>query len=81
MSTNAHSRTIIQDYNLVRMPDRGRTLGYNENSHILCALLDRHTEFRIRREVQCRGTVIHDQDLRLAHQGAGNGQALPLSAG
>ena len=69
----AHGRdALAHDHRGQRDPARGGTA--------YAALADGVAKRRVGLKVERRGGVIHDQDLRRAHQGTRNGQALALTA-
>ena len=81
MGSHTCDLTVIQYDDLVRMADSGSSLGYDKGRGLIFQSPDCCTEFCIRCVVQCGGTVIQDQDLRLSDQGSRNGQTLSLSTG
>ena len=81
MGTYTYKLTIIQHNNLIGIPNGGSTLRYDEGGGRIGHVADRQTEIGVRCIVQCRCTVIQDQDLRLSYQRSGDGKALPLTAG
>ena len=81
MGSHTCDLPIIQDDDLVRMADRGGTLGYDKGCGLIFQSTDCCTEFCIRCIVQCGGTVIQDQDLGLSDQGSCDRQTLSLSTG
>ena len=81
MGSHTCDLSIIQDDDLVRMTDRGCTLGYDEGCGLIFQSTECCTEFCIRCIVQCGSTVIQDQDLGISDQGSCNRQTLSLSTG
>ena len=68
----AHGRdALAHDHRGQREPARGGTA--------CAALADGMAKRRVGLKVERRGGIIHDQDLRRAHQGTRNGQALTLA--
>ena len=81
MSALSHQFAVIQHQNQIRIPHRGRPLGDDERGRRLGHIANSHPQTGIGGVIQCGSTVVHNQNLRLANQRAGNGQSLPLTAG
>ena len=63
------------------MSDGRSPLGYNKGRCVAFQFLQCHSELCICRIIQCRSTVIQNQDFRFPYQSSCNGQTLSLSAG
>ena len=72
---------FIEHHDAVRIHDRGHTLRHDHHDGILHFLLQLLAQLGIRRKIQRGKGIVIDIDLRAAHQGAGDGQSLLLSAG
>ncbi len=72
---------VVQHDDLVGVLQAGGTLADDEDGQAPGQSGQRLAQGRVGGVVQCAGAVVQDEDVRLAHQGAGNGQALLLAAG
>ena len=73
--------TIVQHQNVVGALHAGGALGNDKHRHSLGLFVDCLAQGGIGGKVQRRGTVIENQNLRLRHKCAGDGQPLALPAG
>ena len=74
MGSHTCDLTVIQYDDLVRMADSGSSLGYDKGRGLIFQGTQCRTQFCVGGIIQCGGTVIQDQDLRLSDQGSRNGQ-------
>ena len=75
-------RTVIQHKDLVGILDGGGALGHHEHTVTFRIVgADGLAQARVGGIVQRRGAVVQNENFRIAHQRAGDGQALPLAAG
>src|SRR5690625_2282915 len=81
MLADAGHAAVVEDDDLVRAADGGGALGDDEHGHTLRLAVDGGAQSRVGGEIQRRGAVIEYEYLRVAHQRAGDGQALALAAG
>ena len=81
MGPLAHQFAVAEHQNLVGVADAAGALGHDEYGHIAFQLFDGLPQFQVGDKVQGAGGVIQNQDIRLPHQGPGNGQPLFLAAG
>ena len=72
---------VVQHQNLIRVLQAGGALAHDEHGQAAGQSSQCLAQSSIGGVVQCAGAVVKDQNLRLAHKGAGDGQALLLSAG
>jgi len=81
MGAHGHQAVLIEQKDAVRPLDRCKTVGYDEEGlaagHRRQGIEDR----ALQDAVQGGGRFIHDQDVGVLEQGAGNGQALFLAFG
>ena len=74
-------RAVIQHKDLIGILDGGRALRHQKYGDIRVVSADGLAQTRTRRVVQRRGAVVQNENFRIAHERAGDGQALPLAAG
>ena len=74
-------RAVIQHEDLIGILDGGRALRHQKYGDVRIVGADGLAQTRIRRVVQRRGAVVQNENFRIAHERAGDGQALPLAAG
>ena len=87
MRAQARDRTVVKYADHIGVAHGRNALAYDHRSQrqpalssaTHAALADGMAKRRISLKVKCRGGVVHDQDLRRAHQGARDGQALALA--
>ena len=81
MGAKAHQMAVVQHQNLIRVLQAGGALAHDEHGQVAGQSSQCLAQGGIGGVVQCAGAVVKDQNFRLAHKGAGDGQALLLSAG
>ena len=81
MGADSHHMPLVQYDNFICIANAVCPLRYDNHRHILCFFCNCHTQFCICGVVQRTGAVVQNQNFRLSHQCAGNGQTLSLSAG
>ena len=72
---------VLQEEDAVGLADRGEAVGDVDGRAALAQLPEAGEEFVLRLRIQGRGGLVENQDRRLAHEGAAQGQFLPLAAG
>ena len=80
VSSHTHGAPLVQHDDEIGGLDGGGSLGYDEYRRISRQLAEGLTESCIGGEVQRRGGVVQNEDLGVAHQCAGDGEALLLTA-
>ena len=81
MRSRSRQTPVIENEDPVRRADARSSLRNDEDGHAAFQRVHRLAELQVRREIQRAGRIVHDENLRLLHQCAGDGQPLPLSAG
>ena len=81
VGTQPGASAVVQNQNLVGTLYRSGALGYDKHRHAAGAFFDGSTQGSVGGVVQCRGTVVQNQDTGHGNKGPGNGQALTLPAG
>ena len=74
-------RAVIQHKDLICILDGGRALRHQKYGDVRIMGADGLAQARVRGIVQRGGAVVQDENFRIAHECAGNGQALALAAG
>ena len=81
MRSQSHCLSVIHHQYLVCKLDGGSSLGNNKYGFISLQITQCAPQARIGGKIQCRCTVIENQNLRIFYNGTGNRQTLLLSAG
>ena len=81
VGADAGHLTVVEDDDLVGVPDGRDTLRDEEHGHILRVGLNRLSKRGIRREIERGRGVVEDQDLRATHECTRDRESLLLSAG
>ncbi len=81
MSADVRNTAVVQDYNLIRVPDRGNALRDNDLGYMRAFSAKSLIQRSFGLEVKSAGRVVKYQDLVLFQYGTGNGDALFLTAG
>ena len=81
MRSQSHCLSVIHHQYLVCKLDGGSSLGNNKYGFISLQITQCGPQARIGGKIQCRCTVIENQNLRIFYNGTGNRQTLLLSAG
>ena len=72
---------LLHEEDMVRPGDRGQAVRDDEHDPVPLDLCQRGDEGAFRLRVERRGRLVEDQDRRIAHQAAGNGESLLLADG
>ena len=78
VGTHVRDAALIEDEDLIRVHHRSHPLGDEQNG--AAELAERGAQTRVRGVIERRCAVIEDEDLRVPHEGAGNGKSLALAA-
>ena len=81
MTAKAHHAAVVQHDDLVGVLQAGGALADDEDGQIARKSGQSLAQGRVGGVVQCAGAVVEDEDIRLAYEGAGDGQTLFLTAG
>ena len=81
VGADAGHLAVVENDDLVGVPDGRHTLRDDEHSHVLGVGLNRLSERGIRREIERGRGVVEDQDLRATHERTRDRESLLLSAG
>ena len=71
---------VIEHHDLVGQRDGGRPVGDDERGAVVGDLLQGAADLELRLHVDAGGGVVQDEDARVHHEGARDGDALPLAA-